>query len=185
MMPARATTTSSGTTFATARTTGTGQGENRKPRYTLVPNTPSADPVPAVRPGSTIAARDDRQVFNLPVDRAKPESRTEFFMADQELEGSVTEVGEETFTALLSDKTRGRAGIREMAEIPICEVDKVDMDLLAVGAMFYLTIGRRNLSKGRVELTRNLVFRRMPVWSRTTLERAAKKARELESYFVG
>jgi len=99
-------------------------------------------------------------------------------------EGSVTEVGEESFYARLLDKTRQMKIDTEEAEIPLSEVDDGDRVLVKEGAIFYLTIKRRIVSgSGRQETSSNIVFRRMPKWHRSTLDAAKTEAKQLAAFF--
>jgi hypothetical protein len=99
-------------------------------------------------------------------------------------EGSVTQVGEESFVARLLDKSREMKIDTEEAEIPLSEVDKGDRVLVKEGAIFYLTIKRRIVSgSGRQETSSNIVFRRMPKWHRSTLDAAKAEAKQLAAFF--
>lgn len=103
----------------------------------------------------------------------------------QDWEGYVEEIGADTFIARLLDRTKKHTVDSEVAEIPIEEVVKSDMDLLRVGAIFYFTVRRRFLSNGRQEVVSQIVFRRLPGWHQSTLDKAQKEAAELVAFFAG
>lgn len=101
----------------------------------------------------------------------------------QDWEGFVVELGNGFFTARLLDRTRSMKVDTEIAEIPIGEVDDGDRDLVKEGAIFYLTVRRRILPNGRQETSSGIVFRRLPQWHQSTLDRAKAQAKELANFF--
>lgn len=102
----------------------------------------------------------------------------------QDWEGCVVNVNADTFTARLLDRTRNAKIDTEIAEIPLDEVDMGDRDLLRDGAIFYLTIRRRLTPTGRHEVGSQIVFRRLPAWHRSSLDRIEAEATKLSDFFA-
>jgi hypothetical protein len=105
------------------------------------------------------------------------------FVPLQTWEGVVESVGGESFRARLRDLKRGDAAATEIAEIPRDLVADDDIPLLAEGGVFYLNVGRRTVSNGRQERATQVVFRRLPAWTKSTIDSAMKRAEELTEFF--
>jgi len=100
----------------------------------------------------------------------------------QDWEGIVETVGDENFTARLRDLTNEENYPSEIAELPIEDISDDDQELLKVGAVFYLTVGRSIRPNGRQQRFGRIVFRRLPGWTSSTLHRAEKRAKRLSRF---
>ena len=100
----------------------------------------------------------------------------------QQWEGIVEEVGDENFTARLRDLTNKEHYPGEMAELPRDDISDDDRELLREGAVFYLTVGRLIHFSGRQKRFGDIVFRRLPGWTSSTLDRAEKRAERLSRF---
>ena len=98
------------------------------------------------------------------------------FVALEKWEGCVSEVGKDSFVAVLADLRKTNAD--EEAEFPFAEVPPDDLELLVVGAVFYWTIGYHTRPGGTRSHSSEIRFRRLPPWSESDLEDAAKRAQE-------
>ncbi|HYP55189.1 MAG TPA: hypothetical protein VEQ41_02655 [Solirubrobacterales bacterium] len=106
-----------------------------------------------------------------------PAPTGEAFIALQRWEGIVTECGDETFIAQLTDLTE--PGPREEVELPISDVALEDRDLVEVGAVFYWSIGYKDEADGQRVKASTLRFRRLPVWSESELIAARGRAEDV------
>lgn len=100
----------------------------------------------------------------------------------QDWEGVVETIGNENFTARLRDLTNNEPYPSEAAELPIEDISVDDLELLRVGAVFYLTVGRLIWLNGRQERFGRIVFRRLPSWTLSTLRRAEERAEHLSRF---
>lgn len=104
------------------------------------------------------------------------------FQLLQMWEGRVTEILDDTFSAIILDKTNPNLP-DELVTLDIEEVTPNELPLLKLGSIFYWSIsyadypgrGRRKESKIR--------FRRLPTWSQKEINRAIKSGEKLASYF--
>jgi len=122
--------------------------------------------------------RRQANVFALP-DYKSPRVPADTFTASQEWEGTVTEIGDSSFKARMIDIRRSEP--EEEAEIPFEEVSQADKSLVVVGAVFRLAIGYRRRASGTQRRTANLVFRRLPKWTKCEFAEADDTARRLAS----
>jgi hypothetical protein len=104
------------------------------------------------------------------------------FQLLQQWEGTVVEVGEDTFDAVLQDLTDPTTP-EESVELYLEDVDEADRALLEPGAIFYWSIGYEEGSRG---LARKSVvrFRRLPGWTKRRLNEVQVKTGQLVSYFL-
>lgn len=94
-------------------------------------------------------------------------------------EGTVLEVDfEKQSMEVLLTPTMGK-GSRHTGEIELEWVSQQDLDLVAPGAVFYLTLFKRSLPS--VENAQELRFRRMPAWSAAQIKKIKEAAAALES----
>jgi hypothetical protein len=98
--------------------------------------------------------------------------------------GSVEEIGQTDFVAIVKDRTdRSRAD--ERVTIGIDEVDPEDVPLFSVGATFYWYI-LEEIRNGTRRIVYDLRFRRLSVWSREELDevkqRAALRAKRFNAF---
>jgi hypothetical protein len=97
----------------------------------------------------------------------------------QEWEGYVLAVGDQTFTARLTDLTAGASIAQEQAEFPLDDLADADRQMVAEGRIFRWAIGyQRQLggSKRRISI---IVFRRLPQWTRKELMKAEEEGTRL------
>lgn len=116
------------------------------------------------------------------------------FQVIQEWEGYVQEINENenTFTATLLDITANKSSPTEEADFNLNIIHEFDHHFLRVGAVFRWVIGyhlKRTINKkGYVSVTKisssDLVFRRMPKWSESSLNKAVKKAKEFKDEII-
>jgi len=110
---------------------------------------------------------------------------TDFGITLQDWEGFVETLEDDYFIARLRSRSAGEnADSNEIAEIPNSEVDADDRDLLKIGAIFYLTVRRRILITGRHEIASQIVFRRLPAWSKGALAKIDSEATALADFFA-
>ena len=101
-------------------------------------------------------------------------------MADQHFvplcrwRGRVTEVGEETFRAIIREMDQPRP--EEEAEIYLSEVGAADRPLLRAGAIFYWSIGYRDTLAGQRRRESVIKFQRRPGWTEEDLQQARRWA---------
>lgn len=93
-------------------------------------------------------------------------------------QGVVESVQEDTFIARLIDRDGMEPDIE--AEIYLDEVFEQDRPLVRAGAVFYWSIGYRDIPTGRTRFS-SLKFRRLPVWQARDIEQARAHATELEN----
>ena len=70
----------------------------------------------------------------------------------------------------------------ETAELPVADVSEDDRELLGVGAVFCMTVGYYVWADGRRERFGRVVFRRLPGWTASALERARERARRITRF---
>jgi hypothetical protein len=99
------------------------------------------------------------------------------FVLLQKWEGVVTRITDDSFISTLRDLTSESAD--EEAEIPIEEVPRADITLLAPGAVFYWCIGYLDRLGGQRIRASEIRFRRLPPWSDRELESARREADEI------
>lgn len=100
------------------------------------------------------------------------------FSALQEWEGYVLTVDKETFTARLVDLTQ-QGTIEEEADFPLEDVSDDEQKLVEPGAVFRWSIGYQRSLGGNKRRVSQIVFRRLPRWTRRELEDNRKRASEL------
>jgi hypothetical protein len=93
-------------------------------------------------------------------------------------EGTVTELGENEFVAVMSDKTDAR-NPDEQAVFDFSEISPEDHNLIRPGASFYWTIGNEITFAGQLRNVSMVQFRRLPTWTQHRLARGAETARRL------
>ena len=93
-----------------------------------------------------------------------------------EWEGIVDEVNGETFTATM----RGVVGVKDVEEFATFDFADVSsgIELIQPGAVFRLSLGLQN-SRGTRQKFSRLVFRRLPAWSKATLEKKHNEVSEI------
>jgi hypothetical protein len=99
------------------------------------------------------------------------------FVALQEWEGVVTALNDEIFMARLVDVTRRSPD--EEAEFSFSELNNDDLQLVMPGAIFRWSAGVLTMPGGGKLATSQVVFRRLPKWTKRDLQRADEIARRL------
>lgn len=110
----------------------------------------------------------------------KPPERTQEVL--QEWEGVVERIEGDIFVARLRDMTADEVYPGEIAELPVGDVSEDDRELLRVGAVFCMTVGYYVWADGRRECFGRVVFRRLPGWTASALERAGERARRITRF---
>lgn len=100
----------------------------------------------------------------------------------QQWEGKVVDVTRDEFTAIVHDLTSPTNPPEEVV-LTRGDVSDGDLPLLAPGAIFYWTIGRKRLSHGQIERTSVIKFRRSPVWSQGAVDAVKREAERLKDLF--
>lgn len=118
------------------------------------------------------------------IPRSSPRVR-DAFIPLQEWEGLVLEVrADGGFVARLTDVAAQGQSVEEEAEFPATEINDDDRPLVVAGAIFRWTVGFLRSSAGTRKRTSQVVFRRLPQWTKNDLARADKQADELSGYFA-
>ena len=112
-------------------------------------------------------------------ERKAPERTQEVL---QDWEGVVERIEDDIFVARLRDMTANEVYPGEIAELPVGDVSEDDRELLQVGAVFYMTVGYYVWASGRRERFGRVVFRRLPGWTASALERARERARRITRF---
>ena len=87
------------------------------------------------------------------------------------------------FAARLIDLTGTPASPDEEAEFSITELSDDDLPLVVPGAIFRWSVGIETKPGGGKQSVSQIIFRRLPQWTKRGLERADKLAGELISWF--
>lgn len=158
--------------MATPRSTGTAAGS------AVEGESGGASTSDQLSTGSRSAPHLRRPVLRIPQIPA-PERRFEIL---QQFEGTVLNVGDDEFVAELRDLTKQEKPPEE-ATFDLSEVSDGDRPLLAVGAVFYWTLGYAVTLHGQKSRVSELRFRRWPPWTRRELKEIDKEADELYEFF--
>jgi len=97
----------------------------------------------------------------------------------QEWEGYVTDIYEDKFLTSLIDITAKEDVATEEAEFDIEELSDSDKNLLKVGAVFRWIIGYERTPSGVKKRVSQVVFRRLPQWSQSSIRNADRKSKEI------
>jgi len=170
--------------FAGEPNPGLAGGPSRFATSFLRPSPPSLEGTPAeLKPtDSEFKVSDPAPIKSVVALPAPPRSSPERFDLLQQFVGTVLDVGEETFSARLQDRTDQSRG-SEIAEFDLEEVSDFDRDLVQGGAVFYWSIGYRISPSGQRTRVSRIRFRRLPAWSRSDL-RDAEQAVEIWGYML-
>ena len=144
---------------------------------------PGQYPSTVVSPFSTlntdpIAQSVDKNAVDLPEYSVNSQSQRYSFIAEQEWEGTVLNIDEETFVARLHDLSVSETTNLEEADFPISDISDSDHDLLVPGAVFRWCIGylKEHGTKSRMS---KIVFRHLPAWRETDLVDAEHRANQI------
>src|SRR6266404_6768851 len=103
-------------------------------------------------------------------------SRIASFTPLQEWDGYVLAIGEDSFTARLTDITTGGATDGEEAEIPFEELADSSIAKLEEGSLFRWSIGYERSLDGQKTRISRIILRQLPRWRRSELNRAEIEA---------
>lgn len=137
------------------------------------PEFPSAAPI-----ASPAASDSFSRILDFPQLRV-PAQPSVTFHAIQEWEGYVIEIGETDFVARLVDLTVGATYEEEEALIPLVEVSDDDSADMQVGSIFRWVIGYERSASGTKKRVSQIVFRDLPVVTKSDLRDGAAWAREI------
>jgi len=97
-------------------------------------------------------------------------------------EGRVTDIFDNTFSAIISDKTNPDLP-DELVTLDIEEVTPSDLSLLTLGSVFYWSIRYADFpGRGRSKESK-IRFRRLPAWTQKEINRAIDTGTELATFF--
>ena len=99
-------------------------------------------------------------------------------------EGTVTEVRDGEFVAILSDRTSPKNPDEQVA-FDFGEVSPADRELVRPGSVLYWIVGSERTVGGQVKNVSILQFRRVPAWTQSALSRAAVRAQRIREAFQG
>lgn len=97
----------------------------------------------------------------------------------QEWEGYVTEIRDDHFIARLTDLTADDETETEVGEFSISDLSTGDGELLCEGAIFRWVIGLQVLRGGTRQRVSQVVFRRLPAWTKNDLFHSEARAAEM------
>ncbi|MDO9426038.1 MAG: hypothetical protein Q7T93_04335 [Methylobacterium sp.] len=97
----------------------------------------------------------------------------------QEWEGYVVEISDDGFTARLVDITAGQIVEGEVADFLISDLSEDDKASLRVGAIFRWVIGYQRSAGGNKRRVSQVVFRKMPAWTKRDISNAKERAAKL------
>jgi len=136
-------------------------------------------PLPTNSDAAVTSGVQELALKESPTLRIRPISAPTYqFQLLQQWEGRVQDISGDEFSAALVDLTN-KSRPEEEVVIPTEEISPEDMKLLAPGAVFYWMIGYSMSNTGQKTRASNIRFRRLPVWSRSDLKKAAAAADEM------
>lgn len=97
-------------------------------------------------------------------------------------EGVVESIDEAARTMIVTLRSKGGIEPEHTAELMLSEVGEDDQDLVEPGAVFYIEQTRRHVRK-TMALNQTLSFRRLPAWSKRTIEMNEEKGAVIRSRF--
>jgi hypothetical protein len=96
----------------------------------------------------------------------------------QEWEGYVLTVYDGIFSARLLDLTANAKIEQEIAEFNVSDISRDDFQLLQEGAVFRWIIGNQITRGGQKRRVSQIIFRRLPAWTKREIEDARREASE-------
>ncbi len=111
--------------------------------------------------------KDLSQIFDFPTLQPWPAATT--FHALQEWEGYVLEISDTDFVARLVDLTTGSLHEEEEADIPLTEISDKDSAKMRPGSVFRWVIGYERSPAGTKKRVSHIVFRDLPVITKSDL----------------
>ncbi len=142
------------------------------------------------RPAST-QENEVRKTIQFDSEQDAPRTTTlpltveEYFKPIKNWEGVVESVLAKSFIATMRDTDNPADRGEEQFEIDLEDVDPGDRDLALPGGIFYFTVGYRIRRGGTRIKGTQIVFRRMPLWSKNDIQRANVRARKFLEIMIG
>ncbi len=127
---------------------------------------------------SMIAERIEKVVDDIPEISFGEDDVTERFLALQEWEGVVLEINDDIFTAHLTDITC-KGNPPEIGDFIVEDIRKDDLQLMREGAVFRWIIGYEIKRSGTKRRGSQIVFRRLPLWTKREIDEADREAQQL------
>lgn len=150
------------------------EGTFSPPQASVGPPSLTESPNPVIPSGVTFRPR-----LKFAVPGRSPRLKTR-----QLWEGTITEVLNGGFMAVLSDKTNPRNPEERVSfEFDRTEISPDDLRFISPGSTFYWVIGNERTVAGQVKNVSMVQFRRLPTWTQRRLERVADRARRLRDSF--
>jgi len=101
----------------------------------------------------------------------------EYYKKTQRWLGTIIATHEEFFTAKLEDLTS--PGTYEIASFDVEDVSLGDRELIAVGKVFYWSVGYYVAKDGQIKKESLIRFQRLPQWVDADIDEVTDKARSL------
>ena len=136
-----------------------------------------ADYLPASR-SHELGNRRLSRILDFPQPGVPPQP-TVTFHAIQEWEGYVIDIGATDFVARLVDLTAGASHEEEEALIPLVEISDDDAAGMKLGSIFRWVIGYERSAAGTKKRVSQIVFRDLPVVTKSDLRDGESWAREI------
>lgn len=159
--------------------------ENRAPRAVLAGDPPSlstswehspSENRTTTPPFSNRQRQANLRVVTLPQTEHTRRPPLTTLVALQEWEGYITRIGAEDFTARLIDLTADASYEEEEATIPRTEISEDDAERMREGSIFRWVIGYERSPSGTKKRVSQVVFRNLPVVSRSDVRRGKEWA---------
>lgn len=109
-----------------------------------------------------------------------PPSRN--FTMLQQWEGRVISVSQDSFAAIISNRTNPE-NPQEEVEIELIEIPHDDVNLIRPGAFFYWSVGYEDGSGIPRQRVSRVRFRRLPSWTKREINQARNKAKLFSNLF--
>lgn len=111
--------------------------------------------------------------------------RTAILKTRQLWEGTVTELHDGGFVAILNDKTNPSNPDEQASfDFENSEISPEDVKLVQLGSSFYWILGNERTVGGEVRNVSVVQFRRVPAWTKQKLAEAEAKAKQLTGLFT-
>jgi hypothetical protein len=128
-----------------------------------------------------------KPISQVPISVALPKPRPiisggPIFQTRQLWEGTITEVRNHGFVAVLIDKTNPN-NPDEQVLFDDAEVSDEDQQFIKAGSSFYWIIGAERTRAGQLKNVSTVQFRRLPTWTRSALLEGEKRARRVREVF--
>jgi hypothetical protein len=165
--------------FATKPRFGASQSSPSEWTFSSSQASPETDSLSGTRNPAIPTSATVRPRLNLAVPGRDPKLKTR-----QLWEGTVTEIQNDGFIAVLRDRTNPENPDEQGAfEFDNIEISPADFALICPGATFYWVIGSESTIGGQVKTVSMVQFRRLPSWTQRRLDRTADRAHDLRASF--